>query len=73
MNAELKVGTKVVTDMDGMDCHGIITAIDEPALGPEFGPTRYTIDWYLDIGFDETPMFTNVETADRFDIAPEYE
>ena len=68
MNTELKVGTEVVTDMEGMDCHGIITAVDEPALGPEFGPTRYTVDWYLDFGFDDKPMFTNVETADQFDI-----
>jgi len=64
----LKVGTKVY-DNDGV-MTGWITAVDNPALGPEFGPTKYTIDWYFSPGFQDGPSFTTSgETADRFIVA----
>lgn len=66
----LKVGTKV-EDHEGVYA-GFITAVDEPALGPEFGPTKYTVDWYLDSGFQDKPSFTtDEETADRFKVISE--
>jgi len=67
VRAALQVGTKVVDD-DGV-MTGFITAVDEPALGPEFGPTKYTIDWYLNPGFQYEPSYTTTgETADRFNV-----
>ena len=70
MSAALKVGTEVVKDIGGMDCYGVITAVDHPALGPEFGPTRYTVDWYY-TACDNEPMFTSQTTADRIEVVPE--
>ena len=70
MSNALKAGTKV-KEHDGV-MTGFIKAIDEPALGPEFGPAKYTIDWYLDPGFQDKPSFTTEgETADRFVVSPE--
>ena len=64
----LKVGTEVT---DGV-MTGFITAVDEPALGPAFGPTKYTIDWYLDVGWQAAPSFTSEgQTADRFYLVNE--
>ncbi len=64
----LKVGTKVFDD-DGV-MTGFIVAVDNPALGPEFGPTKYSIDWYLVPGLQDGPSFkTSGETADRFSVA----
>jgi len=68
MNNALKVGTEVESLCGVMS--GFITAVDNPALGPEFGPTKYTIDWYIDPGFlFRDPDFTwSGVTADRFSV-----
>tara|TARA_R100000951_G_C2536114_1_gene147877 strand:+ start:77 stop:358 length:282 start_codon:yes stop_codon:yes gene_type:complete len=66
-NSALKVGTEVVDNGGVMT--GFITAVDNPALGPEFGPTKYTIDWYFSPGWQDGPSFTKSgETADRFNV-----
>ena len=70
MSNALKVGTKV-EDHEGV-YGGVITAVWRLPLGREFGPTKYTIDWYLDPGFQDKPSFTtHEETADRFKVIPE--
>ena len=68
MHPELTVGTKVVTThLFGEQLYGIITAVDEPTLGPEFGATKYTVDWYLD-GYPGVLSTDVLEAYERFEV-----